>query len=63
MPRFRLERAETGIRHTTHEVTAQTKEEAEDLISDDFDGTMVSEYFKQYDCENGDIEEIPMETD
>ena len=60
MPRFRLERSEQGTRYSTHEVIANTKEEAEDLIFDDLEGPEVGGHFKQYDCENGDIEEIPM---
>ena len=58
MPKYRLERSEQGTRYSTHEVIADTKEEAEDMIFEDLDRTRVDYHFKQHDCHNEDIEEI-----
>lgn len=45
MPKFRIQRQETGEQYTTYEVLADNKEEAAELIFDD-KAAIVSRRFK-----------------
>lgn len=58
MPKFRMERQESGNRYTTYEVEADTKEEAEEMIFED-EAIIVSQHFKQRDAETLSFKEIP----
>jgi hypothetical protein len=57
MPRYRMERQESGQRYTTIEVEAPDKEEAQEMIWND-EGTVISQWFKQRDAETLSFEEI-----
>lgn len=58
MPKFQMVRQEQGVRYTTLEVEAETKEEAEELIWED-DAKIVSQYFKQHDADILSFKEVP----
>ncbi len=57
MPRYRMERQETGEQYTTIEVDAENEEEARDMIFDD-EGVVVCSWFKQRDAEEISFVEV-----
>ena len=58
MPKFRMERQESGQRYTTYEIEAPTKEEAEEMIFEFDEANIVGQYFKQRDSEILSFKEI-----
>jgi hypothetical protein len=61
MPRFRIDREERGVRYSTYEVEADTREDAEEALFED-DVKVISSHFKQHDGDYYNFREVKDES-